>query len=393
MIEHAFWLSLLGLFYIYLGYPLLVKGLARLRPMSRVVPTGVLNGNEVDKKVSVVVASYNDVDNLETKLRHLFATPQEAFIEEVLIGLDGSTDDSEARIAELGIPQVRMFAFKERRGKPAVLNDLVGHAKSKIVVFCDARQILSDDAIPLMLANFEDPKIGVVSGERTFRADDSQTTAGKGIGAYWRYEKAIRKAEARFRSVPGATGALYAIRKELYRPIPESTLLDDVVIPMQAVSQGYRCIYESNAIAWDTPSDSIGKEAIRKRRTIAGAFQLVVQHPSWLLLWCNPIWLEFVSHKLMRLLSPFLLLIVASSHFALVGDPFYRVLLVVHLAFYYSAMAGWLCQRMGKPSVLFDVQLMFITLNLTAVVALWDSLRGRFRVTWKRSETQAVAAE
>ena len=113
-----------------------------------------------------------------------------------------------------------------------------------------------------MLANFADPAVGVVSGELVFRADSEGSTAAQGIGAYWRYEKSIRKAEARFRSIPGATGALYAIRKELFQPIPESTLLDDVVIPMQAVAEGCRCVFEQRAVAWDTPSQSLGRESI-----------------------------------------------------------------------------------------------------------------------------------
>lgn len=378
MIEFIFWFSLAGLVYVYLGYPLLVKVLARVVPMRR-------ERHSVDQKVSLVIACHNEAERVGHKLSVLLQSTQAGLIDEVLIGSDGSTDDISAAVAEVNDSRVRLVEFLERRGKPAVLNELIPQCRSEIVVLCDARQILSDDSIPELLANFADPKVGVVSGELMFRQSSSDSTAGRGIGAYWRYEKMIRRAEAQFRSVPGATGALYAIRREAFRPIPDSTLLDDVVIPMLAVTQGWRCVFERKAIAWDDPSDSLGREAIRKRRTIAGAAQLVVHHPSWLLPWKNPIWLEFVSHKLLRLVSPVLLLSVAVTNILLSGQFPYSLLLLGQGCFYYSAFAGWLCQKIGRPSSIFGVQAMFLTLNATTVAALFDAMRGRFRVTWQRS--------
>jgi len=378
MTECIFWFSLAGLVYVYLGYPLLVKVLAQVFPMRR-------ERHPVSQKVSLVIACHNEAGRIRHKLSVLLQSTQADLIDEVLIGSDGSTDEIGAAVAELNDSRVRLVEFSERRGKPAVLNELIPQCRSEIVVLCDARQILSDDAIPELLANFADPKVGVVSGELMFRQSSSDSTAGRGIGAYWRYEKMIRRAEAQFRSVPGATGALYAIRREAFRPIPDSTLLDDVVIPMLAVTQGWRCVFERKAIAWDDPSDSLGREAIRKRRTIAGAAQLVIQHPSWLLPWKNPIWLEFVSHKLLRLVSPVLLLSVAVTNILLLSQLPYWLLLLGQICFYYSAFAGWLCQKIGRPSSIFGVQAMFLTLNATTVAALFDAMRGRFRVTWQRS--------
>jgi poly-beta-1,6-N-acetyl-D-glucosamine synthase len=378
MTEFIFWLSFAGLVYVYLGYPILVKGLAQVFPMRR-------ERHPFDQKVSVVIACHNEAERILNKLSTLLQSPQARLIDEVLIGSDGSSDEIGVAIASLNDSRVRLFEFPERRGKPAVLNDLVPQCRSEIVVLCDARQILSDDAIPELLANFVDPKVGVVSGELMFRQSSSDSIAGQGIGAYWRYEKLIRRAEAQFRSVPGATGALYAIRREAFRPIPDSTLLDDVVIPMVAVTQGWRCVFESKAIAWDDPSDSLGREAIRKRRTIAGAAQLIAHHPSWLLPWKNPIWLEFVSHKILRLVSPLLLLSVAVTNVLLLEQFPYSLLLLGQICFYYSAFAGWLCQKIGQPSSLFGVQAMFLTLNATTVAALFDAVRGRFRVTWQRT--------
>jgi hypothetical protein len=129
----------------------------------------------------------------------------------------------------------------------------------------------------------------------------------------------------------------------------------------------------------------MGREAVRKRRTIAGDAQLIVQHSAWLLPWKNPIWTEYVSHKVLRLASPLLLLIVGITNVALMDQPLYGLLLTLHVAFYLSAFAGWVFQKIGRPSLLFGVQLMFVMLNATTIAALFDAVRGRFRATWQRA--------
>jgi poly-beta-1,6-N-acetyl-D-glucosamine synthase len=205
------------------------------------------------------------------------------------------------------------------------------------------------------------------------------------MGFYWSYEKLIRSAEGRFRSVPGATGAIYAMRRTLFRPIPPQTILDDVVIPMQAVEQGYRCLLERGAEAYDRPSVSTSKESIRKRRTITGCAQLIVSQPRWLLPWRNPIWWEYCSHKLMRLVSPLLLVGAGATNVWLMRNPVYSVCLALQGTLYVSALAGWLSQQFGRKSAVFGPSLMFVTLNTTTIAALWDAACGRFQATWRKA--------
>ena len=373
-----FWLSLALLAYIYAGYPLLIWMLGRVRPAA--VLKAPFTG-----QLSVVIVGYNEASRLVRKLDSVLASDCASQIEEILIGSDGSDDNTVEIVAAYGDPRVRLVTFAERRGKPAVLNDLVPQCRTELVVLTDARQAVEPSALSRLAACFADNRVGVVSGELVLRADDSDSPAAEGIGAYWKYEKFIRKSESRFRSVPGATGALYAIRKSLFRPIPAQTLLDDVVIPMQAVEQGYRCLIEAGAIAYDTPSQSTQQESVRKRRTIAGAAQLVINQPRWLLPWKNPIWIEFVSHKLARLCSPGLLVVAAVTNVALARQPLYRVLLILQFGFYTAAVIGFVLQQRGKKSSLFGLPLMFVSLNTTTTGALWDALRGRFRATWQRT--------
>lgn len=377
-VEIVFWSSLVLLAYIYAGYPLLILALGRIRPFtSRREPfMGCM---------SVVIAGYNEANRLGPKLESLLASDCASQIDEVLIGSDGSDDNTADVIEKFGDARVRLVSFTERRGKPAVLNDVVPQCRNELVVLMDARQMLEPSALSRLAACLADERVGVVSGELVFRSNHSGTTAAEGIGAYWKYEKFIRKSESRFRSVPGATGALYAIRKSLFRPIPPQTLLDDVVIPLQAVEQGYRCLIEPGAIAYDTPSQSPQQETVRKRRTIAGAAQLVINQPRWLLPWKNPIWLEFMSHKIARLASPALLVLVAATNIILAAQPLYGLLLGLQAIFYVAAGVGYVLQQQGKKSSLFGLPLMFVSLNTTTTSALWDALRGRFSATWQRA--------
>jgi len=374
-----FWLSLALLAYVYAGYPLLVWTLGRVWAFTpkREPYTG---------RMSIVIVGYNEANRLIPKLNSLLASDCASQIEEVLIGSDGSDDNTAEVTANFGDSRVRLVSFAERRGKPAVLNDLIPQCRAELVVLMDARQALDPTALSRLAACFADKQVGVVSGELVFRSENSNSTAAEGIGAYWKYEKFIRKSESRFRSVPGATGALYAIRKSLFRPIPPQTLLDDVVIPMQAIEQGFRCLIEPGAIAYDTPAQSSQQESVRKRRTIAGAAQLVMNQPRWLLPWKNPIWLEFVSHKIARLASPALLVIAFVTNIALASRPLYSVLLSLQVLFYIAAGIGYVFQRQGKKSSLFGLPLMFVSLNTTTIAALWDALRGRFRATWQRAD-------
>ena len=259
-----FWAAAGGILYTYAGYPLLVGVLARLFRRAPAKAPG-------DFRYSVVLAAHNEAARLPAKLRSLLAARPAGQLLEILIGSDGSTDDPVAAAASVGDPRVQVIAFPERRGKPAVLNDLMGRVRGDVVVMMDARQEVDPEVFAQLLPNFSDPKVGVVSGELVFRRSARDTATAEGMDAYWRYEKYIRRSEGCFRSVPGATGAIYAIRRILLRPLPPQTILDDVAIPMLAVRQGYRCVFESGAVVYDEPSRHPEQESARKRRTLTPA--------------------------------------------------------------------------------------------------------------------------
>jgi len=376
-----YWSCLAGLAYIYVGYPLLIWLLART---SRVP----LRKSEIDLRVSVVIIAYNEQSRLPAKIENLLSLDRADLIDEILIGSDGSTDATVAIVQQLTDPRVKVVAFSQRRGKPAVLNELIPRCTGEVILLADCRQIFAAQVLVKLIENFADPHVGVASGELVLRSGPGETTAAHGIGLYWKYEKFIRKCESHFRSVPGATGACYAIRKSLFRPINPNTILDDVAIPMQAISQGYRCLLEPGAIAYDEPSQNPGQEAIRKRRTIAGVAQLIRGEPQWLNPLRNPIWFEFVSHKVLRLASPLLLVGVLIINLLLLQLPAYQVFCSLQIFFYVAATIGFIQQRRGRRSALFGAPLMFLALNWTTALALWDACRSRYRVTWQKADNR-----
>lgn len=378
MAHFVFWFCLAGLFYTYAGYPLLavVQGWLFPRAVQRAPFTGT---------VSVLIAVHNDAARLVPKLHALLEVRGADRILEILVGSDGSTDGVGPAVAALGDARIRVIEFAERRGKAAVLNQLMTLARGEVVVMMDARQILADEALVALLAPLADPAVGVVSGHLVFRRKANEGVAARGVGSYWSYEKAIRRAEARSGSVPGATGALYAIRRAYLFPISPDTILDDVLIPMQAMERGVRCIFADDALCFDDPAATAGQEQIRKRRTIAGAIQLLLAHPRWVMPWGHPIWWRFASHKIMRLFSPFFLLGLLAANGWLVEVPFFQLTLALHLLGWLAAAFGFGAERCGLRSKLIAIPYMFAALNVTTLAAWYDAACGRFTVAWRKT--------
>jgi cellulose synthase/poly-beta-1,6-N-acetylglucosamine synthase-like glycosyltransferase len=236
----------------------------------------------------------------------------------------------------------------EHRGKAAALNRAVKQARGEIIVFADVRQTFAKSAIRELVANFADSTVGAVSGELLLMSgpeDRERDEASSDVGLYWRYEKAIRSLESGVHSVPGATGAIYAIRRDLYRDIPEDTLLDDVLIPLQIVLGGKRAVFDPEAKAYDMVACCPLAEYGRKVRTLAGNYQLLVQAPQLLSPRQNPIFFQLVSHKVGRLLVPYALIaLMITNAFMLHG--FYAVMFSLQAGWYVCAAAGhWISKR------------------------------------------------
>lgn len=373
-----FWFALFALFYIYLGYPLLIALLARRRHDGDIAALAP-NGDTQSLSITIMISSYREPVALEKKLRNILSVKDSQQIQQILIGLDGTAHaDDLPRID----PRISYVPFPERRGKPSVLNDLLPMATGDILVMMDVRQRLDDGALPALLRNFANPDIGVVSGELVFEREEGDSSDASSIDAYWKLEKWLRVREGRLGSVPGATGALYAIRRELAKPIPPGSSLDDVIMPMQAIAAGGRCIFEPAAKIYDRPAQDANREAIRKRRTLAGCAQLLRLFPRWALPGGHPIWWQFFSHKIARLFSPFMLILAAAANLMLIAHPLYRVFALLQAAAYVFALISLALPRAPKPLRILGV---FLKMQATLLQAWRDALTRPNLALWDKA--------
>ena len=370
----VFWLAAGLIAYTYVGYVCWL----RLRILWRSRP--VLRGS-ITPSVSVVMVVRNEENGLRSKMQNLAGLNYPSDRCQIVVVSDGSTDRTEEILQGLARdPRITVVLNQISQGKASGLNDAIQVATGEIVMFTDARQQIESDALRLLIENFADPSVGCVSGELML-GDPSQGESGQGLSLYWRIEKRVRELEAASDSVVGATGAIYAVRRELLQAVPPGTILDDVYLPMEVVRQGKRVIFDARARAWDLPNLGAAREFSRKVRTLSGNYQLVQLAP-WLLSRENPIRFEFVSHKLMRLAIPFALAALLLSSLFLDGF-FYRAALVGQLFFYaLSALSISRLARRGILARISDAAGTFVLLNAAALVASANFVAGR-RAAWR----------
>lgn len=370
-----FWSSIAILAYTYFGYAawLWLRSRYRRLPVRSAPHTPF---------VSVVLVVRNEAGVLEAKLQNLLGLTYPRELIEIIVISDGSTDGTDAILRRYSAaePRIRILMHSDARGKAAGLNDAASIAKGEVVLFTDARQMIEPDAVRTLVEAFADPAVGCASGELML-GDPSLGEAALGVGLYWRIEKLVRELESASGSVVGATGAIYAARRELLVPVPAGTLLDDVWIPMQIARRGYRVIFVPSARAWDVADQGTQREFARKVRTLSGNYQLV-QIAPWLLTSANPLRFEFVSHKLMRLVAPFALTAAFISS-ALLSPVFYRTIWVLQAIFYLLSLIAMTKLLRGRLARVADAACTFVVLNSAAVVAFVKFVTGR-RVAWVR---------
>jgi poly-beta-1,6-N-acetyl-D-glucosamine synthase len=370
----VFWSSVSILAYTYAGYPswLWLRSRFRARPVKASAGT---------PSISIVMVVRNEAGVLEEKLRNLLALDYPAELIEVIVVSDGSTDGTNDILRQhTANSRIQVVLSGESRGKAAGLNDAIALAHGDVVLFTDARQKVERGALKLLAAQFADPTVGCASGELMLGDPDSGEVV-RGMGLYWRIEKAIREMESASGSVIGATGALYAVRRQLLVAVPAGTILDDVYIPMHVVRQGFRVVFVPSAHAWDVVDLGTEREFSRKVRTLTGNYQLVQVAP-WLLGSSNPLRFEFISHKLLRLLAPFALAAALITALAL-PQPIYRAALLLQVAFYALGLIAMTKLLKGPLARVADAAGTFVVLNSAAAVAFIKFVTGR-RVAWVR---------
>lgn len=376
--ELVFWVSIAVLAYTYVGYPMLMAVLGRVRPRP-------VRRQAIRPTVSLLIVAHNEARWIEAKLRNSLGLEYPRDRREIVVALDGSTDGTTEIARGHEAEGVTVIGFETQRGKPSVLNDVIPKLRGEIVVLSDARQLYDRAALVALVENFTDPCVGAVSGELIL-TNEAGAAVGEGVGLYWRYEKLIRRQESHHGSTVGATGAIYAIRRDLFEPIPADTLLDDVIIPMRIARRGYRVVFEAGAKAFDQAAATARQEFARKVRTISGNFQMFVRE-RWLLNpFKNRLWFQTVSHKAVRLLAPGFLLCAFGANVALLDGVLYLMSFAGQVLFYAAAILGYLRRNRRSPGGRWlSGPYVFCLLNFITVMSFYTFITKRQAVTWTKA--------
>jgi cellulose synthase/poly-beta-1,6-N-acetylglucosamine synthase-like glycosyltransferase len=374
-----FWLAFVFVLYTYIGYPVLIALLAR-SPWAKTQTDNDAPPEPAEwPSIALIIPVNNEAHRLPVKLESLGEIDYPRDKISITFVSDGSEDETNAILEKNEI--VNLVAYHPRAGKPTALNRGAENQTADILVFTDARQTLAKDAVKKLVARLLLPGIGAVSGELVHYEAGSSTS--QNVGLYWRYEKWIRENESQFNSVAGVTGALYAIYRKDFHLIPEDTLLDDFEIPMHVLEQRKRVLFEAGAVVYDYLQEDTEKEKTRKIRTLTGNFQSFARN-----LWLfspskNPIWLQFLSHKVFRLYVPYALILMVLTTF-LIHHWFYQFAFWGQVIFYGLAIASRHSKTLrGNRWASFAN--VFLELNIAAVYALMQYSKNSADVKWERT--------
>jgi cellulose synthase/poly-beta-1,6-N-acetylglucosamine synthase-like glycosyltransferase len=398
MLTTLLWLALALVAFSYVGYPIALAAWGAVHDLF-----GALRflGGGRDRRdrggppewprVSLVVAAFDEEGCIAQKVANSLALDYPADRLEILIGCDGCTDRTAAVAREAGGARVRVVELAPRSGKASVLAKLVPAASGDVVVLTDANVMLDAGAVRALARRFRDPAVGAVVGRLRLQ---NPTNGRFEEGVYWKYETFLKYLEGKRGCVLGANGGLYAIRRILFGPLPPDTITDDYVIPVRIAVRGWRVPFEPGAIAYEETTEDARKEFARRARIGAGNWQSVVRVPDVLDPRTGFVFFAFVSHKLLRWMTPLLLAIALLGSVAAAGAPDawgYRVLVAAQLAFYALALAGSRASAgpLGRAASWAHY---FVAMNVALAVGFWRFVRGTQRAAWQRTERTAARA-
>jgi cellulose synthase/poly-beta-1,6-N-acetylglucosamine synthase-like glycosyltransferase len=374
--ETVFWLSATALSYTYIGYPLLLFIVGRLRPLT-------VKRAELMPTVTVIITAYNEERDLAAKLENTLALDYPRELMEVIVASDCSTDRTDDIVRQFAARGVRLYRQPQRLGKTAAQNAAVEQARGDIILFSDATSMYQPDVVRALMPSFADPMVGCVAG-RLIYLDPADSRVGRGARSYWSYETFLKKQESRACSLIGASGCLYAVRRSAYVPLyPEAC--SDFIIATKMVAQGLRAVYEPTAVCTEETNRRTDKEMKMRVRVIAQTFTDLWRHRAMM----NPLRsgfyaVQLLSHKVMRYFVPFFLLANLAASAALAPRSlFFLAALTAQLGCYLSALVAWILERVGVHNRLLALPQYFVLANIASLIALSQFLRGERYAHWE----------
>lgn len=367
-----FWGATTLLLYTYIGFPLLtaLRGLLRTRPVQR---------GDAQPRVTMIIAAYNEASVITKKLDNTLALdyPQDRL--SIIVASDGSDDGTNELVSSYPAANIRLLALP-RQGKNRTLNTAVAAADGEILVFSDADSMLATDALQHLVAPFNDPQVGGVGGDYRYAADP----AANGERTYWSFDRWLKQLQSQAGSMTSATGQIFAMRRELFRPMPDG-VTDDFYTSVQVPVAHRRLVFEPRALAYGPVAASTRAEFRRKVRVMTAGLRGVwaVRHAL------NPLAygsfaLQLLSHKVLRRLAVLPLMVIGVCAPLLWRHGWlYRLVTLGQLGLHAAGAAGWLLRdtRIGRAKLL-SLPLFFEMVNVAALAALWNLLRGERHDIW-----------
>jgi cellulose synthase/poly-beta-1,6-N-acetylglucosamine synthase-like glycosyltransferase len=389
----VFWTSLALVFYAYAIYPCIILLLASMHQILRDLRFAFRRSERRTRipeelpSVSLIFSAFNEEALIEEKISNCAALQYPAAQLEVLVGCDGCTDGTAALARSVAVRNTRIFNYPVRRGKPMVVNELVNEAQGDIVVFSDANTMLAPDALLRLVRHFQNSTVGCVCGELMLR---TVANGNRSEGVYWRYEVFLKFLESRLNMLVGANGGLFAIRRNLFSPLPGHGIIDDFLVSMGVRQKGYRLVYDPEATATEEAANTVGDEFRRRVRIGAGNFHAL--RYTWRLLspTAGLVSLAFWSHKVLRWLVPFALLLAFCSAMTLAGQRFYAFVAIAAVILCAMALVGYYLDRGCIRTRLFGVPYYFLSMNLALALGLLRCLSGKQMLVWNRTPRRAT---
>jgi cellulose synthase/poly-beta-1,6-N-acetylglucosamine synthase-like glycosyltransferase len=385
-----FWVCVLLIGYVYVGYPAILAVLARLRRKTPEYPA-------ITPQVSILIAAYNEQNVIASKLENTLSLEYPRECLQIMVAADGSDDRTVEIVQAFADRGVELSYEIRRHGKMAAINRALPGLQHEIVVFSDANNLYAPDALLELVKPFSDPRVGAVTGSKNIMEDHDAHARADGL--YWRYESSIKKNETRLGSCTGVVGEILAIRRNLYQPPPDHVINDDFFIGMSVLRQGYRLVYASNAHSHEQSSLTEKDEAMRRSRIVAGRYQAMLMSGS-LLPWRYPILIwQIVSHKFMRPLVPLMMIVaflatlasciwrLPSTHLAwlFLALPYNFIFLIAELLMFALAIFGGSTKDRGILGKILYLPTFLVNSNLAAILGLYSFFTGKQTALWRRA--------
>nr|WP_320039765.1 glycosyltransferase family 2 protein [uncultured Bacteroides sp.] len=366
-LEITFWLSLIIVFYTYLGYGIVLYLLVKTKELFSKQKAKTLQTKENLPEVTLFITAFNEEAVVKDKMDNCRALDYSNDKLKIVWVTDGSNDNTNELLK--AYPEVTVLFQPERQGKTAALNRGMRFISSPIVIFTDANTMINREAIMEIASEFSDSKVGCVAGEKRIAAKEKDGAAGGGEGIYWKYESTIKALDSRLYSAVGAAGELFAIRKELFEEMERDTLLDDFILSLRIAQKGYKIAYCDKAYAIESASASMNEEEKRKVRIAAGGLQSIWRLRSLLNVFrYGTLSFQYISHRVLRWsLTPILLFLMLPLNIILVSEmstDIYVILLFLQVLFYVLGLWGYyLSTKQIKNKILF-IPYYFLFMNV-----------------------------